>query len=93
MIRRILVLAALAMACVGCVASRPADAIRVGSYNIRLSPGDRGVGTDSRAENVGEGAPSSVAMTKAPVSGSGGSATVPWTVTTDARMRAKMFID
>ena len=26
----------------GCVVSRPADALRVGSYNIRLSPGDRG---------------------------------------------------
>ena len=42
MIRRILAFAALAMAFVGCVASRPADAIRVGSYNIRLSPGDVG---------------------------------------------------
>ena len=41
MIRRILVLAALAIAFVGCV-TRPADAIRVGSYNIRLSPGDVG---------------------------------------------------
>ena len=26
----------------GCIVSRPADAIRVGSYNIRMSPGDRG---------------------------------------------------
>lgn len=41
MIRRILAVAALAMAFVGCV-TRPADAIRVGSYNIRLSPGDKG---------------------------------------------------
>ena len=41
MIRRILVLAALAMVFAGCV-TRPADAIRVGSYNIRLSPGDVG---------------------------------------------------
>ena len=41
MIRRILAVAALAMAFVGCVTC-PADAIRVGSYNIRLSPGDKG---------------------------------------------------
>ena len=41
MIRRILAVAALAMAFIGCV-TRPADAIRVGSYNIRLSPGDKG---------------------------------------------------
>ena len=34
----------LALACLltGCAASRPADALRVGSYNIRLSPGDVG---------------------------------------------------
>ena len=41
MIRRILAVAALAVAFIGCV-TRPADAIRVGSYNIRLSPGDVG---------------------------------------------------
>ena len=41
MIRRILAVVALALVFVGCV-TRPADAIRVGSYNIRLSPGDKG---------------------------------------------------
>ena len=41
MIRRILAVVALALVFVGCV-TRPADAIRVGSYNIRLSPGDVG---------------------------------------------------
>ena len=43
MMRRISFLAGLlAVALAGCVTSRPADAIRVGSYNIRLSPGDQG---------------------------------------------------
>ena len=47
MMRRISFLAALlAVALTGCVTSRPADAIRVGSYNIRLSPGDRGTPND-----------------------------------------------
>ena len=30
----------------GCVVSRPSEAIRVGTYNIRLSPGDRGTPND-----------------------------------------------
>ena len=33
---------ALASLLAGCATQRPAEAIRVGSYNIRLSPGDRG---------------------------------------------------
>ena len=33
---------ALAGLLAGCAVSRPTDAVRVGSYNIRLSPGDRG---------------------------------------------------
>lgn len=41
MIRRILVFATLALAFAGC-ATAPQDAIRVGSYNIRLSPCDVG---------------------------------------------------
>ena len=41
MIRRFLAIVALVLAFVGCV-TRPADAIRVGTYNIRLSPGDVG---------------------------------------------------
>ena len=38
MIRRFLAIVALVLAFVGCV-TRPADAIRVGTYNIRLSGG------------------------------------------------------
>ena len=37
---------ALAGLLAGCVVSRPADALRVGTYNIRLSPGDRGTPND-----------------------------------------------
>ena len=41
--RRISFIAALiAVALTGCVASRPVETIRVGSYNIRLSAGDKG---------------------------------------------------
>ena len=47
MMRRISFLAALlAVALTGCVTSRPPEAIRVGSYNIRMSPGDRGTEND-----------------------------------------------
>ena len=45
MLRRLSFLSAIVVVATiltGCVSSRPADAIRVGSYNIRLSPGDRG---------------------------------------------------
>ena len=43
MMKRIsFVVALIAVALTGCVAPRPADAIRVGSYNIRLSKGDIG---------------------------------------------------
>ena len=43
MMKRVSFITALiAVALTGCVASRPADAIRVGSYNIRLSKGDIG---------------------------------------------------
>lgn len=41
MIRRILAVAALALAFVGCT-TIPPEAIRVGTYNIRLEPGDKG---------------------------------------------------
>ena len=41
MIRRILAVVALAALFVGCT-TVPPEAIRVGSYNIRLSPGDKG---------------------------------------------------
>ena len=41
MIRRFLAIVALVLVFIGCV-TRPADAIRVGTYNIRLSPGDVG---------------------------------------------------
>ena len=37
---------ALAALFAGCATQRPAEAIRVGSYNIRLSPGDRGTPND-----------------------------------------------
>ena len=40
--RSLFCLLALVGLLAGCVVSRPADAIRVGSYNIRLSPGDVG---------------------------------------------------
>ena len=40
--RSLFCILALAGLLAGCAVSRPADAIRVGSYNIRLSPGDRG---------------------------------------------------
>ena len=47
MIGRISVAAVLLVALLtGCVASRPPEAIRVGSYNIRMSPGDRGTPND-----------------------------------------------
>ena len=45
MTRRLFILSAglvLAALFAGCVTQRPAEAIRVGSYNIRLSPGDKG---------------------------------------------------
>ena len=45
MIKRILAVAALALAFVGCT-TVPPEAIRVGTYNIRLSPGDRGTPND-----------------------------------------------
>ena len=41
MIKRILAVVALVLAFAGCTAVPP-EAIRVGSYNIRLSPGDKG---------------------------------------------------
>ena len=46
MMRRILSVAALAALLAGCMTSRPPEAIRVGSYNIRMSPGDRGTEND-----------------------------------------------
>ena len=45
MIKRVLAVAALAMVLVGC-ATVPSEAIRVGSYNIRFSSGDKGTPND-----------------------------------------------
>ena len=43
MMKRLSFLAVLASAALtGCVSPRPADSVRVGSYNIRMSPGDVG---------------------------------------------------
>ena len=56
MIKRVLAVAALAMVLVGC-ATVPSEAIRVGSYNIRFSSGDKGTPNDwdcRKADLVGQ---------------------------------------